>query len=421
MANDQFQASTGNWWDSSSSRHVRFETAPSQSSSSNLTTTFPNFTWPMDHLDLKPSSSMALALSSQPLDWNINNQPSHHHLLGEKGVSDGRFRSMFQDEWRSSEKLLFNSADSSSTTTDQYSASGDNSMVTTSQGLACSFQMDNSNSYSATNHSLLIQGLLGPEGSSSSSSFDNTHNRSCSLNFPYGSSALSSDDDPSMASWPKVSQFLRASPPKQTPHHGGGNSQLHFTNNATFWNASEAHHHHHHDAAIKEARPSFFPSLQPPIQTPNFDAQSKNICGGRETSSVGKKSGGEATPKRARNETSSTLPPFKVRKEKMGDRITALQQLVSPFGKTDTASVLSEAIEYIKFLHDQVSGLSTPYMKSGAPLQHQQSSGKCKESEGLKQDLRSRGLCLVPVSSTFPVTHETTVDFWMPPFGATFR
>jgi hypothetical protein len=82
-----------------------------------------------------------------------------------------------------------------------------------------------------------------------------------------------------------------------------------------------------------------------------------------------------------------------VRKEKLGDRITALQQLVSPFGKvsfwifllfsnstltiaslcfvirlkahpmvmysylfqTDTASVLHEAIEYIKFLHDQAT------------------------------------------------------------------
>lgn len=43
----------------------------------------------------------------------------------------------------------------------------------------------------------------------------------------------------------------------------------------------------------------------------------QNICGGRETSSVGKKSGGETAPKRARNETSSTLPPFKVFKFKL--------------------------------------------------------------------------------------------------------
>ncbi|KAG2626556.1 hypothetical protein PVAP13_3KG368500 [Panicum virgatum] len=48
--------------------------------------------------------------------------------------------------------------------------------------------------------------------------------------------------------------------------------------------------------------------------------------------------------KKPRIATPSPLPTFKVRKEKLGDRITALQQLVSPFGKTDTASVLHEAI-----------------------------------------------------------------------------
>uniref|UniRef100_A0ACD5U143 Uncharacterized protein n=1 Tax=Avena sativa TaxID=4498 RepID=A0ACD5U143_AVESA len=62
-----------------------------------------------------------------------------------------------------------------------------------------------------------------------------------------------------------------------------------------------------------------------------------------------------AAAKKPRTETPSPMPTFKVRKEKLGDRITALQQLVSPFGKTDTASVLHEAIGYIKFLHDQVA------------------------------------------------------------------
>ncbi|XP_077242759.1 transcription factor bHLH110-like isoform X2 [Tasmannia lanceolata] len=62
----------------------------------------------------------------------------------------------------------------------------------------------------------------------------------------------------------------------------------------------------------------------------------------------------QAPPKKPRFESRSSFPPFKVRKEKLGDRIAALQQLVAPFGKTDTASVLMEAIGYIKFLHDQV-------------------------------------------------------------------
>ncbi|RRT33980.1 hypothetical protein B296_00046977 [Ensete ventricosum] len=48
---------------------------------------------------------------------------------------------------------------------------------------------------------------------------------------------------------------------------------------------------------------------------------------------------------------------IKVRKEKLGNRITTLQQLVSPFGKYDTASVLHKALSYIRFLHDQVQVL----------------------------------------------------------------
>lgn len=50
-----------------------------------------------------------------------------------------------------------------------------------------------------------------------------------------------------------------------------------------------------------------------------------------------------------------------------------------------------------------------------------QKSDKSKDPEGPKHDLRGRGLCLVPVSSTFPAAHETTVDFWTPTFAGTFR
>ncbi|XP_047312104.1 transcription factor bHLH112-like isoform X2 [Impatiens glandulifera] len=132
--------------------------------------------------------------------------------------------------------------------------------------------------------------------------------------------------------------------------------------------------------------------------------------------------------KRPRIETPSHLPTFKVRKEKMGDRITALQQLVSPFGKTDTASVLHEAIDYIKFLHDQVNALSSPYLKNGNPINqqlHQQINEHMMKKSTKRVDLKSRGLCLVPISisSTFPVASETTADFWTPTttFGGGFR
>ena len=50
-----------------------------------------------------------------------------------------------------------------------------------------------------------------------------------------------------------------------------------------------------------------------------------------------------------------------------------------------------------------------------------QSSDKGKDGEGPKQDLRSRGLCLVPISSTYTVTNEVAPDIWTPTFGGSFR
>uniref|UniRef100_A0A7N0UXT7 BHLH domain-containing protein n=1 Tax=Kalanchoe fedtschenkoi TaxID=63787 RepID=A0A7N0UXT7_KALFE len=130
--------------------------------------------------------------------------------------------------------------------------------------------------------------------------------------------------------------------------------------------------------------------------------------------------------KRPRTESSSSSVPSnnKVGKEKMGNRITTLQQLVSPFGKTDTASVLSECIEYIRFLHEQVSVLSTPYMtKNGEEMQHFQDLDDsfykdCVSSASSSENgLKSRGLCIVPISSTYPLTRKTPVDFCTPTFG----
>ncbi|XP_047045595.1 transcription factor bHLH123-like [Lolium rigidum] len=129
-----------------------------------------------------------------------------------------------------------------------------------------------------------------------------------------------------------------------------------------------------------------------------------------------------AAAKKPRIDTPSPMPTFKVRKEKLGDRITALQQLVSPFGKTDTASVLHEAIGYIKFLHDQVASLSSPYfIRSGRAMQGQRQQSSDNDGGEAKEDLRSRGLCLIPVASTYAVANETAPEFWHPTFGGTFR
>lgn len=40
--------------------------------------------------------------------------------------------------------------------------------------------------------------------------------------------------------------------------------------------------------------------------------------------------------------------------------------------------------------------------------------------DGSEVSLKGRGLCLVPISSTFAVASEVPVDFWTP-FGAGFR
>ncbi|EXB74538.1 hypothetical protein L484_026235 [Morus notabilis] len=102
---------------------------------------------------------------------------------------------------------------------------------------------------------------------------------------------------------------------------------------------------------------------------------------------------GGAVCKKARVQSSSSQPPLKVRKEKLGDRITALHQLVSPFGKTDTASVLLEAIGYIRFLQSQIEDM---------------------EGQEKLKDLRSKGLCLVPVSCTQHVGSDNGADYWAP-------
>ncbi|XP_065869933.1 transcription factor bHLH153 isoform X2 [Euphorbia lathyris] len=101
----------------------------------------------------------------------------------------------------------------------------------------------------------------------------------------------------------------------------------------------------------------------------------------------------------------------KARKAKLGDRIAALQQLVSPYGKTDTASVLHEAMGYIKFLHDQIQVLSSPY------LQHPEDTKS--GGEAAVKDLRSRGLCLVPVDCTLHVASTNGADYWSPAMSST--
>ncbi|XP_042472210.1 transcription factor bHLH103-like [Zingiber officinale] len=141
-----------------------------------------------------------------------------------------------------------------------------------------------------------------------------------------------------------------------------------------------------------------FPELDGDLQRQPVDT---NRCRASATKSSGETEA--ALNKKARIEMPSPLPTFKVRKEKLGDRITSLQQLVSPFGKTDTSSVLHDTIDYIKFLHDQVRVLSAPNSKNYHNFRQQN-----------KEDLTSRGLCLVPVSATFALVTVIESDLWNP-------
>ncbi|CAM0911086.1 unnamed protein product [Alopecurus aequalis] len=196
--------------------------------------------------------------------------------------------------------------------------------------------------------------------------------------------------------------------------------------NTPFWNPSTGF-----DSAAYAASLEAAAGTPPALQSRLANVPTKNASEGvgDSTSILTKKTSAPPTPlKKKRIETPpSPVPTFKVRKEKLGDRVTALQQLVSPFGKTDTASVLHETIEYIKFLHEQVGAHSAPYLKNRQQVPHSKSSLTMTEKStnedevAAKSNLTGRGLCLVPISSTFAVASETpVVDFWNP-FGAAFR
>ncbi|WVZ86750.1 hypothetical protein U9M48_033486 [Paspalum notatum var. saurae] len=129
--------------------------------------------------------------------------------------------------------------------------------------------------------------------------------------------------------------------------------------------------------------------------------------------------GGNA--KKSKQRTSGKVSPPKPQepKVKLGEKITALQQIVSPFGKTDTASVLFETIKYIKFLHDQIRLFSEPYMTKSTHKGHIRFGGeeRDEENETGPDLLRGRGLCLVPLSLTSQVYHDDTLpDCWAPAY-----
>ncbi|KAL1811529.1 hypothetical protein ACET3Z_021594 [Daucus carota] len=380
MDDEEFQIGSGNWSQLSKN---------SRRSSSSPPTPPSTHVWPIqvvdvtkqplhqDHPNLQYMTGLGLA--SQPVEWN---QPSLFRGGIEKSDENFSFRSMLQEDHDHSRSTTtsFQQAEQPWMPRSQKLVSYSSSSAATADSEAVFSSLNLSQFTSTTHHHHLNPNNIDHSFSPYPTSYGTN------------SSSSSGHDHQQFIFQPNSLQAPNNKPP----------NQLHLSNKAPFWNASPAAPIINHDV-----RSNLFPSLQMQSPSSTFDEKPKES------------SSSETSNKRPRNETPSPLPA-KPKKEKMGDRITALQQLVSPFGKTDTASVLSEAIEYIKFLHEQVGVLSNAYMKSGAPIQ-QQKCEKSSDEEGQQQDLRSRGLCLVPVSSTFPVTHETTVDFWNPTFGGSFR
>ncbi|XP_040934816.1 transcription factor bHLH153 isoform X6 [Gossypium hirsutum] len=89
------------------------------------------------------------------------------------------------------------------------------------------------------------------------------------------------------------------------------------------------------------------------------------------------------TPLASKRQKSDLLISTKDRKDKVGERIVTLQQLVSPYGKV----------------------LSAPYLQT-SPTNNMQ--------EQEHYSLRSQGLCLVPLSYTMGVVHSNGADIWAP-------
>ncbi|XP_062231038.1 transcription factor bHLH68-like isoform X1 [Phragmites australis] len=225
----------------------------------------------------------------------------------------------------------------------------------------------------------------------------------------YGNHLAGDHEMPAGGAKSQLSQMLLASSPRSCITTNLGSNMLDFSNSVP----PELRSHHHSDNSSE--------------------------CNSTATGSAIKKARVQAS--------SSAQSTLKVRKERLGDRVTALHQIVSPFGKTDTASVLQETIGYIRFLLGQIEALSYPYIGhgNGTSMQNgpmgqrnpglfpeypgqllnhnnntgaQHSAGQPDEQQGVneeaKKDLRSRGLCLVPVSCMSHFGGDNAADYWAP-------
>ncbi|KAE8674804.1 Basic helix-loop-helix DNA-binding superfamily protein, putative isoform 2 [Hibiscus syriacus] len=152
-------------------------------------------------------------------------------------------------------------------------------------------------------------------------------------------------------------------------------------------------HHHHNLQQSNQRSAAYSPSQMSPFPTEITEAKRSGILSEAKAAAT--------AAKKSRLESRASCSPFnKVSKEKLRDRIAALQQLVAPFGKT----------------------LSVPYMKSSrnkASRSKQVGSTMEDEDDAAQRDLKSRGLCLVPLSCLSYVTSDSDGGIWpLPPHTA---
>ncbi|PWZ15798.1 Transcription factor bHLH66 [Zea mays] len=160
--------------------------------------------------------------------------------------------------------------------------------------------------------------------------------------------------------------------------------------------------------------------------------------GGVSQPQAGAAGGGAAAPprQRVRARRGQATDPHSIaerlRRERIAERMNALQELVSNANKTDKASMLDEIIDYVKFLQLQVlsmsrlggaarsrqgrDGAAAAAGSDGLAVTEQQVAKLMEEDMGTAmQYLQGKGLCLMPVSLASAISSATC--HMRPPVG----
>ncbi|XP_022731640.1 transcription factor bHLH66-like isoform X2 [Durio zibethinus] len=160
----------------------------------------------------------------------------------------------------------------------------------------------------------------------------------------------------------------------------------------------------------------------------NMQAQNFGVTAGtvmNQSQASGSTTGGTpAQPKqRVRARRGQATDPHSIaerlRRERIAERMKALQELVPNANKTDKASMLDEIIDYVKFLQLQVKGggdciqTSANGKQTSSPndsltvTEHQVAKLMEEDMGSAMQYLQGKGLCLMPISLATAISTAT--------------